>query len=61
MTPTAASANAADTLDLAEMEKRLILRAIRAAAGNKSEAARLLGITRRALYGRLERYGLEEE
>lgn len=61
MTGAVTPASPADTLNLAEMEKRLILRAIRAASGNKSEAARLLGITRRALYGRLERYGLGEE
>jgi len=48
------------SLNLEEMEKKLILRALRAAGGNKSEAARLLGITRRALYGRLARYGIEE-
>ncbi len=47
-----------DTLDLAEMERRLIRRALEVAHGNKSEAARLLGITRRTLYGRLERYGM---
>jgi DNA-binding NtrC family response regulator len=50
---------AADTLDLVEIEKRAIHRALAAAGGNKSEAARLLGITRRALYGRLERYGID--
>ncbi len=53
------SGTAPDTLNLAEMEKRLVLRALEAASGNKSEAARLLGITRRALYGRLERYGVD--
>jgi len=47
------------TLNLEDAEKELIQRALAAAGGNKSEAARLLGITRRALYGRLERYGLE--
>jgi DNA-binding NtrC family response regulator len=46
-------------LNLEVMEKRLILKAIDRAGGNKSEAARLLGITRRALYGRLERYDVE--
>lgn len=49
-----------ETLNLEDMEKRLIQKALQAASGNKSEAARLLGITRRALYGRLERYGMEE-
>ena len=48
-----------NNLNLEGMEKRLILKAIDQAGGNKSEAARLLGITRRALYGRLERYGIK--
>ncbi len=48
-----------NNLSLEGMEKRLILKAIDHAGGNKSEAARLLGITRRALYGRLERYGIK--
>ncbi|MFQ5512563.1 MAG: sigma-54-dependent transcriptional regulator [Candidatus Krumholzibacteriia bacterium] len=46
-------------LSLEAMEKRLVAKALKITAGNKSEAARLLGITRRALYGRLERYGME--
>jgi len=50
---------ATSTLNLAEVEQDLIRRALDAAGGNKSEAARLLGITRRALYGRLERYGID--
>lgn len=48
-----------ETLELVEIEKLAIKKALAAAGGNKSEAARLLGITRRALYGRLERYGIE--
>jgi DNA-binding NtrC family response regulator len=47
------------TLNLEEIEKRAIQKALAEAGGNKSEAARLLGITRRALYGRLGRFGLE--
>lgn len=42
------------TLD--EMERHLIERAIARAEGNKSKAARLLGITRRQLYSRMERW-----
>jgi DNA-binding NtrC family response regulator len=53
------AAAAGATLNLAEVEQDLIRRALEAAGGNKSEAARLLGITRRALYGRLERYGMD--
>jgi len=45
-------------LVLEELEKSLILRAIAQAQGNKSQAARLLGLTRRTLYSRMERYGL---
>jgi len=48
-------------LNLDEMEKHMIMKALKITAGNKSEAARLLGITRRALYGRLERYQLDDE
>jgi two-component system NtrC family response regulator len=48
-----------EELNLEEMEKQMIRKAIERAGGNKSEAARLLGITRRALYGRIERYGID--
>ncbi len=53
------AAGGSGTLNLEEAERELIVRALAATGGNKSEAARLLGITRRALYGRLERYGME--
>jgi DNA-binding NtrC family response regulator len=41
-----------------ESEKRTIKRALRKAMNNRSEAARLLGISRRALYDKMEAYGL---
>ncbi len=44
---------------LDEMEARLIRGALARARGNKSQAARLLGITRRALYCRLEKHGIK--
>jgi len=43
---------------LSEQEESMIRDALAKAGGNKSKAARLLGITRRALYGRLEKYGI---
>jgi len=42
---------------LEDVEKKLIHRAIEKAGGNKSKAAKLLGITRRKLYSMLERLG----
>jgi transcriptional regulator with GAF, ATPase, and Fis domain len=39
-------------------ERELLIRALRAAAGNKAEAARALGLARSTLVSRLKRYGL---
>ena len=44
---------------LSEVEKRLVLDALNKAKGNKSKAAKLLGITRSQLYTRMKRFGLE--
>ena len=41
-----------------EIERAEIVRALDETAGNKKEAARRLGISRRALYRRLEKFGL---
>src|SRR5206468_6043632 len=43
--------------DLDSFERELILAAIDRAGGNKTQAAKLLGITRRRLYSRLESLG----
>ncbi|RKX71203.1 two-component system response regulator [candidate division WOR-3 bacterium] len=43
---------------LYEMEREMIIDALKKAGGNKAKAARLLGITRRTLYSRMEKYGL---
>jgi len=45
-------------LNLDEMERRTILRALAIHDGNVSRAAAALGLTRPALYRRMERYGL---
>jgi DNA-binding NtrC family response regulator len=45
---------------LARVEKELITRAMRRAKGNKSKAAKLLGLTRPRLYRRLIQLGLEQ-
>jgi two-component system response regulator AtoC len=41
-----------------ELERKLILRALGAADNNKSQAARLLGVSERTLWYKLKRYGL---
>jgi transcriptional regulator of acetoin/glycerol metabolism len=41
-----------------EIERAEIVRALDETSGNKKEAARRLGISRRALYRRLEKFGL---
>jgi DNA-binding NtrC family response regulator len=46
-------------INLEEVEKNLILAAIKKANGKKTKAAELLGITRRKLYSMIERFGLE--
>lgn len=45
------------TLTLEELERRAILDALDAAGGNKSEAARRLGITRKTMHAKLVKYG----
>jgi len=46
-----------ENMPLDEVEKRSILEAINACSGNKSEAARRLGITRKTLRKKLDKYG----
>jgi DNA-binding NtrC family response regulator len=46
------------TTNVAAMERQLVERALRDTRGNKARAARLLGLSRKQLYGRLELYGL---
>jgi DNA-binding NtrC family response regulator len=45
--------------NLSDVERRTIGQALRETDGNKSKAARRLGITRTQLYCRLRKYGLE--
>lgn len=49
---------AAGEASLGEMEKATILKTLEAAEGNKSEAARRLGITRRTLHQKLKKWGM---
>jgi DNA-binding NtrC family response regulator len=49
-----------DEDSLASIEREHIARTLRRAGGNKKAAARMLGLSRRALYRRLERHRLDE-
>jgi two-component system response regulator HydG len=56
--PEQVAAKGPANLPLEEVEKTTILNTLDAAGGNKSEAARRLGITRRTLHKKLKKYGL---
>jgi two-component system response regulator HydG len=51
------SDNPTELAPLEEVERRYILRVLDTVGGNKSSAARILGLDRTTLYRRLERYG----
>jgi DNA-binding NtrC family response regulator len=48
-----------DGTSLPEWERTLITDALRTTGGNKSKAARILGLSRSQLYTRLRRLGLD--
>ncbi|MBY0514191.1 MAG: sigma-54 dependent transcriptional regulator [Gemmataceae bacterium] len=57
--PAAADAPGGDPLPLREAERRHVLQALRRGNGNKAQAAKALGISRRALYRLIAKHGLE--
>ena len=48
-----------DGMNLEDVERDLVEKALGQAKGNKSRAARLLGLTRAQLYSRIEKYGVQ--
>jgi DNA-binding NtrC family response regulator len=56
----AADTTGLDTLNLSDLECRAIQTALLRSKGNKAHAAKALGISRRALYRLISRYGLED-
>jgi two-component system response regulator HydG len=52
-----AGENPDELVPLEEVERRYILRVLEASSGNKRLAARVLGLDRKTLYRKLERYG----
>ena len=56
-----ASETNGDDRSLSTLERERIRQVLESTGGNKLTAARILGLSRRALYRRLERYGLESD
>jgi DNA-binding NtrC family response regulator len=48
-----------DELNLASIERRAIETALRRTQGNRRESARMLGISERTLYRKIDEYGLQ--
>jgi len=57
-TPAPSDFDNINNVSLEEVEKAAILRMLESVAGNKSEAARRLGITRKTLHKKLKQYGV---
>jgi two-component system response regulator HydG len=55
------SDNPMELITMEEVERRYILRVLQATAGNKTLAAQILGMDRKTLYRKLERFGSMEE
>jgi DNA-binding NtrC family response regulator len=53
--------NPAELMSMSEMEHRYIEHVLRAAGGNKSKAAGILGLDRKTLYRKLEKYQITDE
>ena len=58
--PALADPTSTDSLDLHDAERRNVTLAMQKAKGNKVHAAKMLGISRRALYRLLTKYGVDE-
>jgi len=54
-----ASDDPSELVPMEEVERRYILRVVEAVAGNKTMASKILGLDRKTLYRKLERYKLE--
>ncbi len=55
----APGASEAEPRSLPDWERHMVIEALRKAEGNRSRAARILGLTRSQLYTRLKRFGLD--
>ena len=58
--PAEEHATGAPSLDIDANERNLVVRALRQTGGNRTEAARILGISRRTLHRKLHTYRIED-
>ena len=58
-TKSAAAASGSGGLDVKDAEKQLIIRALKESGGNRTDAAKKLGMSRRTLHRKLHTYSLE--
>ncbi|MGD8276690.1 MAG: sigma-54 dependent transcriptional regulator [Gemmatimonadota bacterium] len=56
----AAAMFGSDGLDLEQLERNLLVEALRRAEGNRTQAGRLLGLSRHQIRNRLQKFGLDE-
>jgi two-component system response regulator HydG len=59
--PGPASVPHGKTLNLEALEKQSIVKALEQSGGNRTEAAKALGLSRRTLHRKLKHYGLESQ
>jgi two-component system response regulator HydG len=59
LAPTISPQHSRRTLE--DMERTAIIEALRKTRGNKTEAAKILGITRRMIYSRMKKLGMSDE
>jgi DNA-binding NtrC family response regulator len=57
--PVATTLEFPNLVTLEELEKRYLIRILNETRGNKTQAAKILGIDRRTLYRMAERFGLD--
>ncbi|MCC6026789.1 MAG: helix-turn-helix domain-containing protein, partial [Caldimicrobium sp.] len=58
--PSSSSFPSSEDLRIKELEKKAILKALEVAKGNKSQAAKLLGISLKTLYNKLKELNLRD-
>jgi len=59
--PALSGAELTELLTLEEVERRHVIRVLEACHGNRTDAAKILGLDRKTLYRKLLRWGVSDE